>query len=448
MHDRCFSRLFFKTASQCFTIPSPLLFLLLILLLSRRFLYISTLVFSPAPYVSRDGDSGMQFTSKLPPRLLQPFLDHLHSSGLQDLCYKRRPAHISELRDKGSLECLIWAQNVRSESQSGPDISGFERMMTSGTDEVELTNAVDKMRRSLWNSTLNDSHPRVDTDVERLTDSSDGQSQSSSTPAPRSLFPPTPSFLLFFFIDGHKFSNPSQFHSLISESLIALNSSSPNLRVVSSHPPMEFANYQSHTTNSERYRVDPLHVIRPPPYIIAAVGTRLSAEHFLILLSYILVFLYISLRVGKVDLVKSKFGLGFVAVLTVVLSLVMSVGLCGLLGIEFSMVPWEVFPFLIILVGVENMSTITSAVVNTSMDLPVKERVGRGLGIVGVNISVSLGVELAILVVGAATNIPAFQEFSLFAAVTILMDYFLQLTFFTTVLSIDIRRLEISTIGV
>ncbi|KAJ3340741.1 hypothetical protein HDU93_006411 [Gonapodya sp. JEL0774] len=147
---------------------------------------------------------------------------------------------------------------------------------------------------------------------------------------------------------------------------------------------------------------------------------------------------------GKVDLVKSKFGLGFVAVLTVVLSLIMSVGLCGMLGVEFSIVPWEVFPFLIIAVGVENMFTITSAVVNTSMDLPVKERVGRGLGSVGVNMFASICVELAILLVGSATNIPAFQEFSLFAAVAILMDYFLQLTFFTTVLSIDIRRLELS----
>ena len=38
----------------------------------------------------------------------------------------------------------------------------------------------------------------------------------------------------------------------------------------------------------------------------------------------------------------------------------------------------EVLPFLLMLVGVENTFAITNAVTSTSIDLPVKERVGLG----------------------------------------------------------------------
>lgn len=37
----------------------------------------------------------------------------------------------------------------------------------------------------------------------------------------------------------------------------------------------------------------------------------------------------------------------------------------------------------------------------------------------------------------------SFQEFCLFAVVGLVSDFFLQMLFFTTVLSIDIRRMEV-----
>jgi hypothetical protein len=36
------------------------------------------------------------------------------------------------------------------------------------------------------------------------------------------------------------------------------------------------------------------------------------------------------------------------------------------------------------------------------------------------------------------------QEFSVFAFVSVMADFFMQVTFFTTVLSIDIRRMELT----
>lgn len=48
-----------------------------------------------------------------------------------------------------------------------------------------------------------------------------------------------------------------------------------------------------------------------------------------------------------------------------------------------------------------------------------------------------LGPEVSVL------SLPFFQEFCLFAVVGLVSDFFLQMLFFTTVLSIDIRRMEV-----
>jgi len=69
-----------------------------------------------------------------------------------------------------------------------------------------------------------------------------------------------------------------------------------------------------------------------------------SAEFWLLAISYFLVFLYISLSLGRIELVKSKFGLGLAAVFTIFASLVMSVGTCAVIGVELSLVPWYVSP--------------------------------------------------------------------------------------------------------
>ncbi|KAJ3173362.1 hypothetical protein HDU87_007631 [Geranomyces variabilis] len=179
-------------------------------------------------------------------------------------------------------------------------------------------------------------------------------------------------------------------------------------------------------------------------YEFGRSSSLFTGESLVLGVMYLIVFLYISLVLGKVDLVKSKFALGFGAVVTVFSGLIMSVGLCSMLGVKTSLVPWEALPFLIIVVGVENISVLTNAVVKTSLDLPVKERVGLGLSKVGASMTLSLGGEMLLLLIASTTSIPALQEFCLFAAVSIVMDYFMQITFFITILSIDIRRLELS----
>ncbi|KAL9968180.1 hypothetical protein ACROYT_G026523 [Oculina patagonica] len=160
--------------------------------------------------------------------------------------------------------------------------------------------------------------------------------------------------------------------------------------------------------------------------------------------TYFIVFLYLAFSVGKIEMVKSKWGLAFSAVISVIASLVMASGLCSFFGLVTTLDSSEIFPYLVIVVGVENILVITKSVVSTPVDLEVKIRVAQGLSKEGWYIIKNLFTELAVLLSGYFTFVPAVQEFCLFAMVCLLSDFFLQMVLFVTVLSIDIRRMELS----
>lgn len=160
--------------------------------------------------------------------------------------------------------------------------------------------------------------------------------------------------------------------------------------------------------------------------------------------TYFIVFLYLAFSVGKIEMVKSKWGLAFSAVICVIASLIMASGLCSFFGLVTTLDSSEIFPYLVIVVGVENILVITKSVVSTPVDLEVKIRVAQGLSREGWYIVKNLLTEMTILCTGFFTFVPAVQEFCFFAMVCLLSDFFLQMVLFVTVLSIDIRRMELS----
>ncbi|KAG8189219.1 hypothetical protein JTE90_013751 [Oedothorax gibbosus] len=161
-------------------------------------------------------------------------------------------------------------------------------------------------------------------------------------------------------------------------------------------------------------------------------------------IAYVVLFLYIYFSVYKIELVKSKWALAISAVMTVVMSLLMSVGLCLWFGLNPTLSGSEILPYLIVVIGLENMLVLTKSVVSTPVHLDVKLRVAQGLSKEGWSITKNLLTELALLTVAFLTFVPKIQEFCLFAVVGLLTDFFLQLVFFATFLSVDIRRLEVT----
>ncbi|NXR87442.1 SCAP protein, partial [Hypocryptadius cinnamomeus] len=107
----------------------------------------------------------------------------------------------------------------------------------------------------------------------------------------------------------------------------------------------------------------------------------------------------------------------------------------------------EIFPYLVVVIGLENVLVLTKSVVSTPVDLEVKLRIAQGLSNESWSIMKNVATELGIILIGYFTLVPAIQEFCLFAVVGLVSDFFLQMLFFTTVLSIDIRRMELADLN-
>uniref|UniRef100_H2Z5K6 Sterol regulatory element-binding protein cleavage-activating protein n=1 Tax=Ciona savignyi TaxID=51511 RepID=H2Z5K6_CIOSA len=163
-----------------------------------------------------------------------------------------------------------------------------------------------------------------------------------------------------------------------------------------------------------------------------------------LLSTYFFLGCYIYFSVRKINFVKSKIGMAFSAVVSVMASLMMAVGLCSLIGLTPTLNGGEMFPYLVCIIGLENILVITKSVVATPTHLDVDRRIALGLSREGCSITKNLLLEFVLIGIGYFSFIPEIQEFCAFALVGVLSDFFMHMMFFVTVLSIDIRRLDIT----
>lgn len=103
----------------------------------------------------------------------------------------------------------------------------------------------------------------------------------------------------------------------------------------------------------------------------------------------------------------------------------------------------EVFPFVVIVIGLENMFRLINAVLATPAEQPTTIRIATALGEVGFLSTVAVATDLALLFIIGHFSVPAVREFCTFAGVALVMDFVLHLTYFLAVLSVDVRRLEL-----
>lgn len=163
--------------------------------------------------------------------------------------------------------------------------------------------------------------------------------------------------------------------------------------------------------------------------------------------AFLLLFIYVYFSVRKIDLFKSRIVVATSAVVTVLSSLLMTLGLCFFFGLTISMQSRGVLPYLIMLFGLENVLVITKSVVSTDDKFDVKIRIAQGLSKEGWSISKTLLTEITILTIGLVTFVPVIQEFCIFAIVGLISDFIMQMLLFSTVLAMNIRRIEFSNLA-
>jgi hypothetical protein len=86
----------------------------------------------------------------------------------------------------------------------------------------------------------------------------------------------------------------------------------------------------------------------------------------------------------------------------------------------------EVIPFLVLAVGVDNMFVLAHSLHKQHPALPLPTRMGLALAAVGPSITLAATCEVAAFGLGALTSMPAVRNFSMCAAVAVLLDFVLQ----------------------
>lgn len=164
-------------------------------------------------------------------------------------------------------------------------------------------------------------------------------------------------------------------------------------------------------------------------------------------ISYTIMFLYVTLTLGHIRswrtfLIDLKISVGFIGVLFVLLSVMSSIGFYSYCGIAGTLIIFEVIPFLVLAVGVDNIFIIVQHFEKAKYeDYPSREvRLATTIGRVGPSILLTAISESIAFLLGSLTPMPAVQIFSLYAFMAVFIDFLLQITCFVSVLSLDAAR--------
>uniref|UniRef100_A0AAQ5YGY8 SSD domain-containing protein n=1 Tax=Amphiprion ocellaris TaxID=80972 RepID=A0AAQ5YGY8_AMPOC len=168
-----------------------------------------------------------------------------------------------------------------------------------------------------------------------------------------------------------------------------------------------------------------------------------------IVISYVIMFVYISLALGHIQsfrrlLVDSKVSLGIAGILIVLSSVSSSLGIFSYAGIPLTLIVIEVIPFLVLAVGVDNIFIIVQTYQRDER-MPQEEihqQIGRILGDVAPSMFLSSFSETVAFFLGALSNMPAVRTFSMFAGLAVFIDFLLQISCFVSLLGLDARRQE------
>ncbi|XXG95946.1 niemann-Pick type C- protein 1 [Hypoxylon texense] len=183
-----------------------------------------------------------------------------------------------------------------------------------------------------------------------------------------------------------------------------------------------------------------------------------NSDATIIVISYLVMFLYASIALGStsmtirelvrnpaVALVQSKFTLGLVGILIVLMSITSSIGLFSWAGIKATLIIAEVIPFIVLAVGVDNIFLIVHEFERVNLSHPdamVEERIARALGRMGPSILFSAITETVSFALGAFVGMPAVRNFAIYAAGAVFINALLQMTLFISILSYNQMRTE------
>ncbi|EYB89702.1 hypothetical protein Y032_0228g2854 [Ancylostoma ceylanicum] len=165
-------------------------------------------------------------------------------------------------------------------------------------------------------------------------------------------------------------------------------------------------------------------------------------DYFPLLTSYAIFTFYLYYSARKFEMVASRWGLALAAAFTVGATLLMTTGVCAHLELTPTLWGAEIFPYIALILGLENILCVTRAVVYTPPSLDVSSRISHGLAQEGYALCKYFVMELTFLAIGYATRITEIQEFCMFAFIGLVIDFYMQMFFYAPCLTFDLQRLH------
>uniref|UniRef100_A0A1I7SM66 SSD domain-containing protein n=2 Tax=Bursaphelenchus xylophilus TaxID=6326 RepID=A0A1I7SM66_BURXY len=183
------------------------------------------------------------------------------------------------------------------------------------------------------------------------------------------------------------------------------------------------------------------------------ISRQASSDVIIVALSYVFLLFYVSFALSQYQvpvsddlctiLINTKLTLGFVGIIGIALAVTSAVGICSYWNIETTLIVFEILPFLIVSVGVDNIFLFVQAYQRRDRhDIPLNERVCEIAAEVMPSMLLTSTAEAICFSFGAISEMPAVRTFSLFAAISIITNFILQITLFFSAFVWDAKRQE------
>lgn len=167
-------------------------------------------------------------------------------------------------------------------------------------------------------------------------------------------------------------------------------------------------------------------------------------DSVILTIAYGLTSLYFFMSLSKLRAFKSKFGLILTVVTQIAFSLMSSFTICAIFRTDLSRIPRAAYPLVVLAMSLENIFRLINSVILTPSEDSTSSRIGHAFGDTAYTAIASSMQNVIILTVLSRWVSPGVSEFCTFAAIAIVFDLFYLSTFFLSVLSVDVRRTELS----
>ncbi|KAL6911063.1 sterol-sensing domain of SREBP cleavage-activation domain-containing protein [Trichoderma evansii] len=168
-----------------------------------------------------------------------------------------------------------------------------------------------------------------------------------------------------------------------------------------------------------------------------------AQDSIIFAVAYAVALLYFLINLTKLRAIKSKIGLIVTVIAQIFLSIVSSLTVCAFLNLDLSRIPRAAYPLIVLIMSLEHILRLMNALIRTPSEDSTSNRIGYAFGEIAPAALAISTQNCAILIALSRVVSPGVSEFCIFAAVAVVLDTFYLSTFFLSVLSVDVRRMEL-----